>query len=55
MGADVRVGVIDSGCSPEQTNGLLDARRFWLEDGQLREGAMLSDELGHGSAVLASL
>ncbi|EKT4569003.1 S8 family serine peptidase [Pseudomonas putida] len=55
MGTDVRVGIIDSGCSPEQANGLRDARRFWLEDGQLREGEMLPDQLGHGSAVLASL
>ncbi|GLO15116.1 hypothetical protein PPUJ20028_37000 [Pseudomonas putida] len=55
MGTDVRVGIIDSGCSPEQTNGLLAARRFWLEDGQLREGEMLPDALGHGSAVLSGL
>ncbi|HEN8802216.1 S8 family serine peptidase [Pseudomonas sp. CM27] len=55
MGTDLRIGVIDSGCSPEQANGAIDARRFWLEDGQLREGAMLPDQLGHGSAVLASL
>ena len=55
MGTDVRVGIIDSGCSPEQANGLLGARRFWLEDGQLREGEIRPDQLGHGSAVLAGL
>ncbi|MEX5373760.1 hypothetical protein WCD95_26890, partial [Klebsiella pneumoniae] len=55
MGTDVRVGVIDSGCTPEQASALLGARRFWLEDGQLREGDMLPDQLGHGSAVLAGL
>lgn len=55
MGTDLRVGVIDSGCSPEQASALLGARRFWLEDGQLREGEMLPDQLGHGSAVLAGL
>jgi len=55
MGTDLRIGVIDSGCSPEQANGVLDARRFWLEDGQLREGEMLPDQLGHGREVLASL
>ncbi|MDH0733331.1 peptidase S8 and S53 subtilisin kexin sedolisin [Pseudomonas sichuanensis] len=55
MATDLRVGVIDSGCSLEQANGLLDARRFWLADGQLREGELLPDQLGHGSAVLASL
>lgn len=55
MGTDVRVGIIDSGCSPEQANRLLGARRFWLEDGQLREGEIRPDQLGHGSAVLAGL
>ncbi|OUM36799.1 peptidase S8 and S53 subtilisin kexin sedolisin [Pseudomonas putida] len=55
MGTDLRIGIIDSGCSPEQANGLLAARRFWLEDGQLREGEMLPDQLGHGTAVLAGL
>jgi len=47
--------MIDSGCSPEQSSALLGARRFWLEDGQLREGEILPDQLGHGSAVLAGL
>ncbi|HGY9626120.1 S8 family serine peptidase [Pseudomonas putida] len=55
MASDVRVGVIDSGCSPEQAGQLLAARRFWLEDGMLREGALLPDRLGHGSAVLAGV
>ena len=55
MDTDVRIGVIDSGCSPEQASGLLAARRFWLEGGQLREGDMLPDQLGHGSAVLAGV
>ncbi|MBF8707982.1 MULTISPECIES: peptidase S8 and S53 subtilisin kexin sedolisin [Pseudomonas] len=55
MGTDLRVGVIDSGCSPEQASALLGARRFWLEDGRLREGDLLPDQLGHGSAVLAGL
>ncbi|MFP3865317.1 peptidase S8 and S53 subtilisin kexin sedolisin [Pseudomonas capeferrum] len=55
MGTDLRMGIIDSGCSPQQASGLLGARRFWLEDGQLREGEMLPDQLGHGSAVLAGL
>lgn len=55
MGADLRVGVIDSGCSPDQAAGLLGARRFWLDDGVLREGEALADQLGHGTAVLARL
>ncbi|PYB78228.1 peptidase S8 and S53 subtilisin kexin sedolisin [Pseudomonas sp. LB-090624] len=55
MATELRVGVIDSGCSPEQAGDLLDARRFWLEGGQLRDGEMHADQLGHGSAVLASL
>lgn len=55
MATDVRVGVIDSGCSPYQASYLLQGRRFWLEDGQLREGEMLPDQLGHGSEVVAAL
>ncbi|MBF8742472.1 MULTISPECIES: S8 family serine peptidase [Pseudomonas] len=55
MASDVRVGVIDSGCSLEQAGQLVAARRFWLEDGMLREGVPLPDRLGHGSAVLASV
>lgn len=55
MGTDLCVGIIDSGCSPEQASALLRARRFWLEDGQLREGATLPDPLGHGGAVLDAL
>ena len=55
MATDVRVGVIDSGCSPHQASYLLQGRRFWLEDGQLREGEMLPDQLGHGSEVVAAL
>lgn len=48
-----RIGVIDSGCSPEQAATLVAARRFWLEEGMLHEGEPLPDHLGHGSAVLA--
>ncbi|MCE1117974.1 MULTISPECIES: subtilisin-like serine protease QhpE [Pseudomonas] len=52
MTSELRVGLIDSGCSPGQAAMLLDARRFWLADGVLQEGAALPDALGHGSAVL---
>lgn len=52
MTSELRVGLIDSGCSPEQAALLLDARRFWLADGVLQEGEALPDALGHGSAVL---
>lgn len=55
MSAELRVGVIDSGCSPVQAGTLAAVRRFWLEDGMLREGAAQADLLGHGSAVLARL
>lgn len=55
MGNELRVGVIDSGCSSAQALDLLGARRFWLEEGQLREGEALPDQLGHGSAVVAGL
>jgi hypothetical protein len=52
MTSELRVGLIDSGCSPGQAAMLLDARRFWLADGVLQEGEALPDALGHGSAVL---
>lgn len=55
MAADPCIGVIDSGCSAQQADSLLGARRFWLEDGVLCEGEPLPDALGHGSAVLARL
>jgi hypothetical protein len=53
MATEFRVGVIDSGCAPEQA--LVSARRFWLDEGVLCEGEIQPDRLGHGSAVLASL
>ncbi|MEX5344259.1 S8 family serine peptidase [Pseudomonas sp. I2] len=49
------IGMIDSGCSPGQALALRAARRFWLDDGVLREGPALPDQLGHGSAVLGCL
>lgn len=55
MGNDVRVGVIDSGCSPAQAHALAAARRFWLADGLLHDGKPEPDRLGHGSAVVACL
>jgi len=55
MASEQRIGVIDSGCSPEQAETLVSARRFRLEDGVLCEGEPLPDHLGHGSAVLARL
>ncbi|MFP3499938.1 peptidase S8 and S53 subtilisin kexin sedolisin, partial [Pseudomonas sp. SIMBA_059] len=55
MGTELRVGVIDSGCSSAQAVQVVGARRFWLEQGQLREGETLPDQLGHGSAVVAGL
>ncbi|MFK0310231.1 S8 family serine peptidase [Pseudomonas sp. NPDC090233] len=55
MANELRVGVIDSGYSPDQAQWVVAARRFWLEDGVLREGEPEPDRLGHGSAVLARL
>ncbi|MDF0731767.1 S8 family serine peptidase [Pseudomonas entomophila] len=55
MAIEARLGLIDSGCSQAQAPWLLEARRFWLEDGLLREGEVQADSLGHGSAVLAAL
>lgn len=55
MAGEVLVGLIDSGCSAAQGEGLRAARRFWLEQGMLREGEPHPDRLGHGSAVLARL
>ena len=52
---EIRVGLVDSGCTPAQAEGMQAARRFWLEDGVLREGELQPDRLGHGSAVLARL
>lgn len=53
MAAELRVGVIDSGCAP--TQALVMARRFWLEEGVLCEGELQADRLGHGSAVVTRL
>lgn len=55
MATELRIGVIDSGCSPEQAATLVAARRFRLEEGVLCEGEPVPDHLGHGSAVLARL
>ena len=55
MANELRVGMIDSGYSAEQAQWVVAARRFWLEDGVLREGEPEPDGLGHGSAVLARL
>jgi len=52
MTHEVRVGLIDSGCTPAQLERLAAARRFWLEDGELRSGEVLPDRLGHGTALL---
>jgi len=55
MADEVRVGVIDSGCTTAQAHDLFASRRFWLADGVLRDGEPQPDRLGHGSAVLARL
>lgn len=52
MAGDVRIGVIDSGCSAHQAGRISAARRFWLEQGVLCEGPAQDDALGHGSQVL---
>lgn len=55
MADELCVGVIDSGCSVQQTRYLTGGRRFWLEQGTLGEGELQADALGHGSAVLERL
>ncbi|MFK8333210.1 S8 family serine peptidase [Pseudomonas sp. BJa5] len=55
MMTELCVGVIDTGCSELQAHSLLGGRRFWLEQGMLREGELQADALGHGSAVLGRL
>ncbi|WP_411382540.1 S8 family serine peptidase [Pseudomonas sp. L7] len=55
MVAELRLGVIDSGCTSAQMPTVLAARRFWLQDGLLQEGEALPDTLGHGRAVLERL
>ena len=42
MATELRIGVIDSGCSPEQAATLVAARR-WLEEGVLCEGEPVPD------------
>jgi len=53
MAAELRVGVVDSGCASSQV--LVDSRRFWLDEGVLCEGELHADRLGHGSAVVTRL
>lgn len=55
MATELPVGIIDSGFAPAQAGRVAAARRFWLEDGELREGEALADRLGHGSVVLDTL
>ncbi len=55
MAIELSIGIIDSGFAPEQGSRVAQARRFWLEGGELREGDVLPDALGHGSVVLDTL
>ena len=55
MATELRLGVIDSGCTLSQMSTVVAARRFWLQDGLLQEGEAQPDALGHGRAVLECL
>ncbi|WP_137819771.1 S8 family serine peptidase [Pseudomonas sp. 2FG] len=55
MVAELRIGIIDSGHSAAQADQVLVARRFWLADDNLQEGAAQPDRLGHGTAVLSAI
>lgn len=55
MNPELRIGLVDSGCTAEQATALAAGRRFWLEQGELCQGPLRDDRLGHGSAVLATL
>ncbi|WP_044874227.1 peptidase S8 [Pseudomonas sp. LFM046] len=55
MATEVAIGIIDSGFSAEQGGRVAQARRFWLEGGELKEGDTQPDALGHGSVVLDTL
>ncbi|MHC6225451.1 subtilisin-like serine protease QhpE [Pseudomonas sp. X10] len=55
MAGELRIGLIDSGCSLQQAARSAGGRRFWLEQEALREGDLQADALGHGSTVLDTL
>ncbi|BAN49198.1 hypothetical protein [Metapseudomonas resinovorans] len=55
MANELAIGVIDSGFAPQQGGAVALARRFWLDDGELRDGDPQPDVLGHGSLVLDTL
>lgn len=55
MAAELRIGLVDSGHTTAQAPLIHSARRFWLDDQQLRQGPLEADSLGHGAAVIANL
>ncbi|MCF6751950.1 S8 family serine peptidase [Pseudomonas aeruginosa] len=55
MATELRIGIVDSGHGAAQASQVLAARRFWLADERLQEGATQLDSLGHGTAVLAAI
>ncbi|WXL27941.1 S8 family serine peptidase [Ectopseudomonas mendocina] len=55
MNTELRIGFIDSGFAPHQAPRITQARRFWLEGDELRQGEPLPDALGHGCGVLDAL
>lgn len=55
MASELVIGIIDSGFAPGQGGRVALSRRFWLDDGELQEGDIQPDALGHGSVVLDTL
>ncbi|HRM67887.1 MAG TPA: S8 family serine peptidase, partial [Thauera phenylacetica] len=51
MGAAVRIGVIDSGCSAAHASNVVAAAAFEVQDGVVRQGDAQPDRLGHGSRI----
>lgn len=55
MNAQVRIGMVDSGCSPAQAAHVVASAAFSVEHGQPQRTPMQADSLGHGSRVAAIL
>ena len=51
MGAAVRIGLIDSGCSAAHASNVVAAAAFGVQDGVVRRGDAQPDRLGHGSRI----
>lgn len=55
MRPELRIGVVDSGCSRAQRQQVLVGRRFYLVKEELAEAGLRDDLLGHGTAVIEAI